>query len=51
MSLPTAVAIHNAFAVVLIVNGFLALFYHLATAAIRTSSPPGPASSPTRSST
>ena len=35
MSLPVAVAIHNAFAVVLILNGFLALFYHLATAAIR----------------
>jgi thiosulfate reductase cytochrome b subunit len=35
MSLPTAVLAHNAFAVILIVNGFLALFYHLATAAIR----------------
>lgn len=35
MTLPTAVAIHNAFAIVLIVNAFLALFYHLATAAIR----------------
>jgi thiosulfate reductase cytochrome b subunit len=35
MSLPTAVAVHNAFAVILIVNAFLALFYHLATAAIR----------------
>ena len=35
MSLSTSVAIHNAFAVILIVNGFLALFYHLATAAIR----------------
>jgi thiosulfate reductase cytochrome b subunit len=35
MSLPSAVAIHNAFAVILIVNAFLALFYHLATAAIR----------------
>jgi thiosulfate reductase cytochrome b subunit len=35
MSLSTAVAIHNAFAFVLIVNGFLALFYHLTTAAIR----------------
>ncbi|HET8725725.1 MAG TPA: cytochrome b/b6 domain-containing protein [Anaeromyxobacteraceae bacterium] len=35
MSLPAAVAIHNAFAVVLMVNGFLALFYHLTTAAIR----------------
>jgi len=35
MNLPTAVAIHNTFAVILIVNAFLALFYHLATAAIR----------------
>ncbi|MEI7702976.1 MAG: cytochrome b/b6 domain-containing protein [Deltaproteobacteria bacterium] len=35
MSLSTAVAVHNAFAVVLILNGFLALFYHLTTAAIR----------------
>jgi thiosulfate reductase cytochrome b subunit len=35
MSLPTAVAIHNAFSVILVVNAFLALFYHLATAAIR----------------
>ncbi|HET8733171.1 MAG TPA: cytochrome b/b6 domain-containing protein, partial [Anaeromyxobacteraceae bacterium] len=35
MSLPAAVAVHNAFAVVLILNGFLALFYHLTTAAIR----------------
>ena len=30
-----AVAIHNFFAVVLMINAFLALFYHLATAAIR----------------
>ena len=30
-----AVAIHNFFAVVLVLNAFLALFYHLATAAIR----------------
>ena len=35
MSLTTSVAIDNAFAVILIVNAFLALFYHLATAAIR----------------
>ena len=35
MDLTTSVAIHNAFAVVLIVNAFLALFYHLTTAAIR----------------
>jgi thiosulfate reductase cytochrome b subunit len=35
MALPTAVAIHNVFAVILIVNAFLALFFHLATAAIR----------------
>ena len=35
MSLSTAVAVHNVFAVILIVNAFLALFYHLATAAIR----------------
>jgi thiosulfate reductase cytochrome b subunit len=35
ISLPASVAIHNAFAVILIVNAFLALFYHLTTAAIR----------------
>jgi thiosulfate reductase cytochrome b subunit len=35
LSLPVAVAVHNTFAVILIVNGFLALFYHLTTAAIR----------------
>ncbi len=35
LDLPTAVAVHNAFAVVLMVNGFLALFYHLTTMAIR----------------
>ncbi|HEX9051791.1 MAG TPA: cytochrome b/b6 domain-containing protein [Anaeromyxobacter sp.] len=35
VDLPVAVAVHNAFAVVLMLNGFLALFYHLATAAIR----------------
>jgi thiosulfate reductase cytochrome b subunit len=33
--LTTAVALHNAFAVVLMLNGFLALFYHLTTRAIR----------------
>jgi thiosulfate reductase cytochrome b subunit len=31
----TAAAIHNAFAVILMLNGFLALFYHLTTKAIR----------------
>jgi thiosulfate reductase cytochrome b subunit len=36
LALPTAVSLHNAFAVVLMVNAFLALFYHLATRAIRT---------------
>jgi thiosulfate reductase cytochrome b subunit len=36
LRLPTAVALHNAFAVVLLVNAFLALFHHLATRAIRT---------------
>jgi thiosulfate reductase cytochrome b subunit len=35
VGLPAAVAVHNAFAVVLMLNGFLALFYHLATKAIR----------------
>lgn len=34
-SLPTAVALHNAFAVLLTVNAFLALFHHLVTLAIR----------------
>jgi thiosulfate reductase cytochrome b subunit len=35
MALTTAVAVHNAFAVVLMLNGFLALFHHLTTRAIR----------------
>jgi thiosulfate reductase cytochrome b subunit len=35
-AMPAAVPVHNALAVVLGVNAFLALFYHLATAAIRT---------------
>jgi thiosulfate reductase cytochrome b subunit len=35
VALPTAVAVHNAFAVILMVNGTLALFYHLTTKAIR----------------
>jgi thiosulfate reductase cytochrome b subunit len=35
LELPRAVSLHNAFAVVLILNAFLALFYHLATRAIR----------------
>jgi len=35
LDLPRAVSLHNAFAVVLMLNAFLALFYHLATRAIR----------------
>jgi thiosulfate reductase cytochrome b subunit len=35
-SLSTAVAVHNAFAVVLIANATLSLFHHLTTAAIRS---------------
>jgi thiosulfate reductase cytochrome b subunit len=35
LAMSTAVAVHNAFALVLMVNAFLALFYHLATTAIR----------------
>jgi thiosulfate reductase cytochrome b subunit len=35
IGLATAVALHNAFAVILMVNGILALFYHLTTQAIR----------------
>jgi thiosulfate reductase cytochrome b subunit len=35
-ALPTVVAAHNAASVVLAANAFLALFYHLSTAAIRT---------------
>ena len=35
LGLATAVTLHNAFAVALMVNGFLALFHHLVTAAIR----------------
>jgi thiosulfate reductase cytochrome b subunit len=35
LPLPLAVAAHNLFAVILTVNGFLSLFYHLATSAIR----------------
>jgi Ni/Fe-hydrogenase b-type cytochrome subunit len=35
LALPRAVSLHNAFAVVLMANAFLALFYHLATRAIR----------------
>ena len=35
VALSTAVAVHNAFAVILMLNGFLALFYHLTTKAIR----------------
>lgn len=33
--LPRAVAVHNLFAVILLANGFLSLFYHVTTAAIR----------------
>ncbi|HEY5677985.1 MAG TPA: cytochrome b/b6 domain-containing protein [Myxococcales bacterium] len=36
LALPTAVSLHNTFAVVLMVNAFLALFHHLATRAILT---------------
>jgi thiosulfate reductase cytochrome b subunit len=35
ITLPRAVAVHNFFAVVLALNAFLSLFYHLATSAIR----------------
>ncbi|HTN52435.1 MAG TPA: cytochrome b/b6 domain-containing protein [Anaeromyxobacter sp.] len=35
LPLPAAIAAHNAFAIVLMVNAFLALFYHLVTRAIR----------------
>jgi formate dehydrogenase gamma subunit len=35
LGVANAVAIHNFFAAVLVLNSFLALFYHLATAAIR----------------
>jgi thiosulfate reductase cytochrome b subunit len=35
LGLAQAVSLHNAFAVVLMLNAFLALFYHLATRAIR----------------
>lgn len=40
MTLPRAVAVHNFFAVVLALNAFLSLFYHLATSAIRQFLPP-----------
>jgi thiosulfate reductase cytochrome b subunit len=40
ISLPKAVAVHNFFAVVLTVNAFLSLFYHLTTSAIRQFLPP-----------
>ncbi len=36
LALPAAVAVHNALAVVLIVNAMLSLFYHVTTAAIRS---------------
>lgn len=38
--LPVAVKVHNFFAVVMVVNAFLSLFYHLASAAIRQFLPP-----------
>jgi thiosulfate reductase cytochrome b subunit len=40
LPLPTTVAIHNFFAVVLTVNAFLSLFYHLTAGAIRQFIPP-----------
>jgi thiosulfate reductase cytochrome b subunit len=40
MALPKAVAVHNFFAVVLTLNAFLSLFYHLSTSAIRQFLPP-----------
>jgi thiosulfate reductase cytochrome b subunit len=40
IALPKAVAVHNFFAVVLTVNAFLSLFYHLTTSAIRQFLPP-----------
>ena len=36
VDLPKSVSLHNVFAVILMVNAFLALFYHLTTRAIRT---------------
>lgn len=40
IALPKAVTVHNFFAVVLTVNAFLSLFYHLTTSAIRQFLPP-----------
>ncbi len=41
MGYPTAVFVHNFFAVVLLVNAFLGMFYHLATGEIRQFVPEG----------
>jgi thiosulfate reductase cytochrome b subunit len=40
LGMPNAVAVHNVFAVLLAVNAFLSLFYHLASAAIHQFIPP-----------
>lgn len=40
LGMPVAVAVHNVFAVLLAVNAFLSLFYHLASAAIHQFLPP-----------
>jgi thiosulfate reductase cytochrome b subunit len=40
LGMPLAVAVHNAFAVLLVINAFLSLFYHLASAAIHQFIPP-----------
>jgi thiosulfate reductase cytochrome b subunit len=40
LGMPLAVAVHNAFAVLLAINAFLSLFYHLASAAIHQFIPP-----------
>jgi thiosulfate reductase cytochrome b subunit len=40
LGMPNAIAVHNVFAVLLAVNAFLSLFYHLASAAIHQFLPP-----------
>ena len=40
LGLPVAVKVHNFFALVMVVNAFLSLFYHLASSAIRQFLPP-----------
>jgi thiosulfate reductase cytochrome b subunit len=40
LGMPNAIAVHNVFAVLLAVNAFLSLFYHLASAAIHQFIPP-----------